>query len=189
MLRDDIFVILQFLKEAEKLKNTLRSAHTSTGRKESTAEHSWLLCLMAILLEQEVENINLLKLLKLCVIHDLGEAISGDIPAIEQKNSIEKLEMERNDYLFLISPLPKHIRQELLDLWEEYNSAESPEARFAKALDKIETIIQHNQGLNSSDFDYEFNLDYGREYTNQNDITSELRSIVDNETKLNIKNK
>ncbi|MEI4220283.1 MAG: HD domain-containing protein [Candidatus Dasytiphilus stammeri] len=65
-------VRLQFIREAEKLKDTLRSSFTSQGRQESTAEHSWRLCLMALTFEDQLKSLNFAKLLKLCVIHDLG---------------------------------------------------------------------------------------------------------------------
>jgi putative hydrolase of HD superfamily len=71
---------LEFLRQAEKLKDVLRSAHTSCGRTESTAEHSWRLCLMAIVFEDQLPRLDVLKMLKMCVIHDLGEAINGDFP-------------------------------------------------------------------------------------------------------------
>ena len=73
---------LEFLRETEKLKDVLRSAHTSSGRTESTAEHSWRLCLMAIVFEDQLAEPDMLKILKMCVIHDLGKAINGDIPAV-----------------------------------------------------------------------------------------------------------
>ncbi|ELW3003166.1 HD domain-containing protein [Salmonella enterica] len=66
---------LAFLQEAEKLKSVLRSAHSSTGRAESTAEHSWRLCLMAMIFEDEFAGMDMLRILKMCLVHDLGEAI------------------------------------------------------------------------------------------------------------------
>lgn len=72
---------LDFLRQAEKLKSVTRSAHTSTGRRESTAEHSWRLALLALVFEQELGDVDICKVLKLCLVHDLGEALSGDVPA------------------------------------------------------------------------------------------------------------
>lgn len=76
--------IIAFLQAAEQLKDTLRSGITTQGRPESTAEHSWRLCLMAMLFDRELGEYDRLKLLKLCIVHDLGEAISGDVPATRQ---------------------------------------------------------------------------------------------------------
>jgi putative hydrolases of HD superfamily len=68
-------------------------------------------------------------------------------------------------------------------LWDEYEQARTPEARAAKALDKLETIIQHNQGANPPDFDYLFNLDYGRKYTRAEPLFAQLRELVDADTR------
>jgi putative hydrolase of HD superfamily len=67
-------------------------------------------------------------------------------------------------------------------LWDEYEAAESPEAKLAKALDKLETIMQHNQGLNPADFDYRFNLGYGRKHTADIPLVARVRQILDDET-------
>ena len=84
MNNDQILNTLLFVKSAESMKNVLRSAHTSSGRKESTAEHTWRLCLLAIAFGKELGEVDMEKLLKICIIHDLGEAISGDVPAPKQ---------------------------------------------------------------------------------------------------------
>jgi putative hydrolase of HD superfamily len=76
--------VLEFLRAAERLKTTTRSAWTSAGQSESVAEHTWRLCLMAIVLAPEVPGIDVARLLKICVIHDLGEAIGGDVPALNR---------------------------------------------------------------------------------------------------------
>ncbi len=174
---------LQFLKRAENLKNTLRSGNTSSGRRESTAEHSWRLALLAIVLADLVPGIDLLKLLKLCILHDLGEAVDGDIPAPEQVGLTQKSGKERADFISLTESLPLPARTEFLALWDEYEDAASEEARLAKALDKIETLVQHNQGRNTPGFDYGFNLDYGRNYTDAIGLTAELRAMIDIETR------
>lgn len=177
---------LAFLREAEKLKDVLRSGHTSSGRAESTAEHSWRLCLMAMAFEEELAGLDVLKVLKLCVVHDLGEAIHGDIPAVSQGAHPDKSERERADLLTLMAPLDDKLRGELLALWDEYENAASPEAKAVKALDKLETILQHNQGANPEDFDYAFNLGYGRKHTGTTLLFSALRELVDDDTRRRI---
>ena len=84
MTPSDRDAYLTFFRAAEALKNTLRSGHTSAGRPESTAEHSWRLCLMAVALEDELPDIDVGRLLRLLILHDLGEAVGGDIPAPSQ---------------------------------------------------------------------------------------------------------
>lgn len=174
---------LQFLRQAERLKDTLRSAYTTNGRTESVAEHTWRLTLLAVTFADELPDVDLLKLLKICILHDLGEAVNGDIPAPLQSLTASKSEKERNDFLSLVDPLPDKIKFEFVSLWDDYDSGGSPEARVAKALDKLETILQHNQGLNPEGFDYEFNLEYGRTHTNRVPIAAMIRDLLDVETK------
>ncbi|MDQ3310405.1 MAG: HD domain-containing protein [Gemmatimonadota bacterium] len=174
--------ILEFLRHAEKLKNVTRSSWTSEGQQESVAEHTWRLCLMSLVFEQSFPEINYAKLVKICIIHDLGEAIGGDIPAIEQVEGGGKAAQEREDLLLLLRPLPERLREEITALWDDYEEAISPEARLAKALDKLETILQHNQGKNPGDFDYRFNLEYGRKYTTADPLIASLRDVLDQDT-------
>jgi len=157
--------ILAFLREAERLKTVTRSGWTSAGQPESVAEHTWRLCLLALVLGPSVPGVNMERLLRICIVHDLGEAITGDVPAIDQDAAAPKTAKERLGLLDIIAPLPDALRAELVALWDEYESGSSGEARLAKALDKLETIMQHNQGLNPKAFDYRFNLGYGQQYT------------------------
>ena len=180
--------ILEFLRATERLKVTHRSAYTSTGQLESVAEHSWRVCLMALVLHEEFPGVDLAKLLAMCVVHDLGEAIGGDVPAPEQVRRLAadptaaKSPQEREDLLTLLAPLPPSVRSSITALWDEYEGASSPEARVAKALDKLETILQHTQGDNPADFDYRFNLGYGRSFTAGHPLIVRLREALDRET-------
>ncbi|HKN67311.1 MAG TPA: HD domain-containing protein [Gemmatimonadaceae bacterium] len=180
--------ILEFLRATERLKVVTRSAYTSDGNPESVAEHSWRLCLMALVLRDEFPEVDLGKLMAICVVHDLGEAIGGDVPAPEQARrraldpGASKAAQEREDLLTLLAPLPAAQRQTITALWDEYEAASSPEARVAKALDKLETILQHTQGANPRDFDYRFNLGYGRAFTEGHPAIVRLRAVLDRET-------
>jgi len=129
------------------------------------------------------DNIDPLKLMKMCIIHDLGEAINGDIAAVDQVAGSDKGMEEREDLITLIHPLPDTLKQEILMLWDEYENASSEEAMLAKALDKIETLLQHTQGQNPDDFNYGFNLNYGKKYTDSNELTALVRAIIDEDTK------
>ncbi|WP_020560512.1 HD domain-containing protein [Thiofilum flexile] len=182
MKKQDIAGILEFLRGAEQLKNTLRSGNTSNGRRESTAEHTWRLCLMILLFEDEYPEIDILKLMKICIIHDLGEAISGDIPAVDQIAGSNKALEERKDLEQLLQPLRSDLQEKILQLWDEYEQATSPEARLAKAFDKLETVLQHTQGQNPPDFDYAFNLAYGKKYTDHDALTTQIRAMIDKDT-------
>ncbi|WP_152224275.1 HD domain-containing protein [Pseudomonas sp. SCB32] len=174
---------LAFLRQAEKLKSVLRSAHTSTGRRESTAEHSWRLALLAMVFAEDLGDLDLCKVLQLCLIHDLGEALSGDVPAVDVQAHGNKGDSERQDLLCMTSPLAAPLRERILSLYDEYEAAATAEAQAVKALDKLETILQHTQGQNPPDFNYEFNLGYGRRYTDATPFLASLREVLDDETR------
>jgi putative hydrolase of HD superfamily len=180
--------LLEFLRAAERLKTVTRSGYTSAGRPESVAEHTWRLALMALLLAPEFPEVDFARLVKICLVHDLGEAIGGDIPAPEQARraaageSAGKAAAERRDLVTLLDPLPDHLRAEIAGLWDEYEAARTPEAKVAKALDKLETILQHTQGRNPPGFDYRFNLGYGRQHTAEPPLIAAIRAALDQAT-------
>jgi putative hydrolase of HD superfamily len=180
--------VLDFLRGAERLKATHRSAYTSEGQQESVAEHTWRLCLMAMVLAPEFPGVDFAKLVKICLVHDLGEAVGGDVPAPEQARRREaglatgKGKDERRDLLTLLETLPRRLGAEIAELWDEYEAAQTPEAKLAKALDKLETIMQHTQGRNPEPFDYRFNLTYGRDHTGGPELIAQIRAILDAET-------
>jgi putative hydrolases of HD superfamily len=93
-----------------------------------------------------------------------------------QQAGAGKARQERADLVELTAPLPAASRQEILELWDEYEAAVSPEAKLAKGLDKLETILQHTQGRNPADFDYAFNLDYGQRFTGADPVLAALRT-------------
>lgn len=179
---DELDGILAFLREAERLKSVTRSGWTSQGERETVAAHTWRLCLMAMLFYGGAPGVDLARLLRMCLVHDLGEALGGDVPAPEQQAAAPKAGQERADLLRLTAPLPSSLSDEIVELWDEYEAAATPEARLAKGLDKLETILQHTQGKNPADFDYAFNLAYGRRYTAGDPLLEALRTRLDAET-------
>jgi putative hydrolase of HD superfamily len=174
--------ILAFLRTAERLKSVTRIGWTTAGERETVAAHTWRLCLMAVALADHFPGVDLGRLLKICLVHDLGEALHGDVPAPLQDAEGSKAASERTDLLEVLAPLPPRLRDEFAALWEEYEAACTPEARLAKALDKLETILQHTQGQNPLDFDYRFNLTYGRQYTGGHPVLIALRERLDRDT-------
>jgi putative hydrolase of HD superfamily len=180
--------LLEFLRNAERLKTMTRSAYTTMGEQESVAEHTWRVSLMAALVGPQFPDVDQYRLIRMCLVHDLGEAIGGDIPAPEQARrraageSEGKSSAERRDLATLLEPLLPALRDDVLSLWDEYEAAETPTAKLAKALDKLETILQHTQGKNPPSFDYRFNLGYGRDHTNQPPLIASLRAMLDQAT-------
>jgi putative hydrolase of HD superfamily len=137
---------------------------------------------MAMLLYGRAPGVDVARLLRMCLIHDLGEALGGDVPAPAQQGGAGKADRERADLLELTASLPEAMQREIVGLWDEYEAAASPEARVAKGLDKLETILQHTQGENPVDFDYAFNLAYGQQYTSADPLMAALRTRLDAET-------
>lgn len=187
MNESELAGLLDFLRGAERLKTVTRTGYTSAGERESVAEHTWRLSLMALLLAPEFPEVDFARLVKICLVHDLGEAIGGDIPAPEQARrraagASGKAADERRDLMTVLQPLPPSLREEITALWDEYEAARSPEAKLAKALDKLETILQHTQGRNPPDFDYRFNLGYGREHTEGPPLIAAMRAVLDRAT-------
>lgn len=174
---------LNFIKTIEGIKSVTRTAWTESGRHESTAEHSWRLAMLALVLKDEFPELDSYKVLTMCLIHDMGELYTGDIPAIENPCAEDKESREHEDVSKIFGTLPEKTGTKLLELWEEYSEAATPEARLVKALDKAETILQHNQGKNPPDFDYGFNLSYGKKYFEDDSRLNVLREVLDKETK------
>jgi putative hydrolase of HD superfamily len=175
--------LLAVWKAAEPLKSTLRTGHAASGRPESTAEHTWRLMFAVLLFADDLPGVDVRRLLKICLVHDLAEAVSGDVPAIDQTAGDGKSARERADLAGLLAPLPAPRRDAILALWEEYEAAASAEAVLAKGFDKLETILQHTQGANPPDFDHAFNLTYGAKHTARHPLLARLRERIDAETR------
>lgn len=173
---------IEFVKELEHIKTVLRTAWTSDGTQESTAAHSWRLAVFAGIMLDQFPELDGKKILMMALIHDLGEIYDGDISAALLPDPNKKFEMESASVTKLFSILDAPERSKLYDLWSEYEGGLTPEAKLVKALDKAETIIQHNQGRNPENFDYSFNLTYGEQYFKDNPILSELRAELDKDT-------
>lgn len=180
---DELYSILNFIKEVERLKNITRTAWTSEGKQESVAEHSWRLAVFALSLSEYFPEADMGKVLGMCIIHDFGEIYEGDVSAKFESDPDGKFRREADAVSSLVKYLPDSLKLRLTDLWNEYNAAGTLEAKLVKALDKLETIMQHNQGSNPSDFDYEFNLSYGKSYMDFNTVIKDIRELVDSETR------
>lgn len=178
--------VIDFLQSASALKDTLRTGRTVSGRRESTADHSWRLCLLAMLLADDLDGVNLVRLLQLCLVHDLAEAVTGDVPAPCQAADDGRKDRERQALRQLCEPLPEELRRRIEDLCAEYEAGCSPESLVAKGLDKIETMLQHLVGANPPGFDYRFNLTYGRRITDRHPVLRQLRSSLDSKMRRRI---
>lgn len=169
---------IQFLNKIEKLKCNTRHSWTSSGRQESVAEHSWRLAVMAMLCADEYPELDINKVIKMCLIHDFGEAIMGDIPAfiktaqneIDEDSAVEEL----------LSELPADFRNDFQELFYEMNACETPEAKLFKSLDNLEALISHNEADISTwlPLEYEENLTYGQKNCEWSEWTKQMREEV-----------
>lgn len=152
---------LTFLHVLEGLKCNTRHSWTSTGRHETVAAHSWRLAVMALLLRDDLSEADMDKVLRMCLIHDFGEAVTGDIPAFQKTDADDAIEARA--VADMLQPLPEALREELSALFAEMDALETREARIYKALDKMEAVIQHNEApLDTwTPLEYQLNLDYG----------------------------
>ena len=170
--------LLEFLAMAEKLKCNTRHSYTSSGRHESVAEHSFRLALMAYMVSDEVPEIDTDKVIRMCLIHDLGEAITGDRPSFEKTDSDEAAE-DRAVSGF-VNQLAEYWKKQLGEMYREMNELKTPEAKLYKALDKLEAVIQHNEADISTwlPLEYELQLTYGTEECSFNEYINSLRDEV-----------
>ncbi len=173
---------IEFLNKIEKLKCNIRHSWTSSGRHESVAEHSWRLSVMAMLCADEYPDIDINKVIKMCLIHDFGEAVTGDIPAFNKTEEHEK--KEDSAVKTMLSSLPSPMREEFSELFEEMNALETPEAKLFKSLDNLEALVSHNEADISTwiPLEYEENLTYGQKNCEWSEWTRELREELRNES-------
>ena len=183
----DIGKFLEIMDLAENLKNNPRHSWTSSGRRESVAEHSWRLTLMAYFVKDEFPEADMDKVMKMCVFHDLGEVFTGDIPAFEKTEQDEKTESATIEN-WLVT-LPEPYQEELKTLFQEMAALETEEAKIYKALDKMEALIQHNEADISTwlPLEYDLQLTYGEKEVGFSDYMKQLREAVNQVSKEKIK--
>ena len=147
--RQSISAILEFIQQIEQLKAVLRKTKPiGLDRLENSAEHSWHVCLSALMLKDVAnETVDIFKVIKMLLIHDLGEIDAGDqllYAQADQQTLQQQKQQEQAGVQRLLSHLPDvHIQQELLALWQEFEFEDSAEARFARAIDRVPPLLQN----------------------------------------------
>ena len=174
--------LLKAMAVAVRLKDTTRHCYTKKGRHESVAEHCWMAALMAFFLQDEFPEADMDKVIRMCLIHDLGEAFTGDIPTFEKTE-----ENERTEEQLLrewVAALPKVCRDEMTALYDEMERRESLESRIYKAIDNLEAVIQHNFSDLSTWIprEYELNKTYGDDKVAFSPYLTALREEVRQDT-------
>lgn len=170
--------LLEMLHTAERLKDTTRHCFTSGGRHESVAEHSWRLALMAFWLKDEFPKLDMTKVMQMCLIHDLGECFTGDIPVFLKTSA----DTDKEDALLdgWVESLPEPVRTEMKNLYAEMNGLATPEAKVYKALDGLEALIQHNESDISTwePNEYDLQLTYAVDRVQFSPYLTKLREQV-----------
>ena len=155
--------LLEILQVAARLKTTPRHCETAPGRAESVADHSWRIALMAMLLTPQFPEADMNKVIRMCLIHDLGEAFTGDIPTFDKTEA--DVQKEDDLYAAWVDTLPPETKAEFSSLLAEMNALQTTEAKIYKALDKLEAVISHNESDISTwlPLEYDLQLTYGEE--------------------------
>ena len=174
--------LLEILEIAERLKDATRHCYTSKGRHESVAEHSWMMTLMAFFLREEFPDVNMDKVIEMCIIHDLGEEFTGDIPAFDKTSADE--ETEEALLYGWVKSLPEPFAGKMLALYEEMAKRETKEAKVYKAIDGLEAVIQHNFSDLSTWIpkEYELNKTYAYDKVAFSEYLTALRDEVKKDT-------
>lgn len=169
---------LDFMSLAERLKCNTRHCTNSQGEPESVAEHCWRAALMALLLEPEFPGVKMERVVRMCLIHDLGEAVTGDIPSFLKTTADEATEEEAVERL--LAPLPEALRLEFTGLFREMEELATPEARLFKVIDKLEAVIQHNESPISTweVLEYQLQREYGQREAKWFPQTAALREAI-----------
>ena len=173
---------LEILHVAERLKDTPRHCTTTNGRTESVAEHSLRISLMAFLLRHEFKDLDIDKVVDMCLIHDLGECFTGDIPTFIKTDSDREVE----DSLLnqWVKTLPRELSDDMAALYKEMDAQETKEAKLYKALDKLEALIQHNESPIDtwSENEYELNKTYAFDTVAFSEWLTDLRKAILDDT-------
>ena len=180
--------LLDILAVAERLKDATRHCYTSKGRHESVAEHCWMMCLMAFMMKEEFPEADMNKVISMCIIHDLGEAFTGDIPVFNKTAADEA----REETLLQnwIRSLPKEKAEEMLELYEEMEARQTLEAKLYKTIDGLEAVVQHNFSHISTWLpnEYTLNQTYAQDRVQFSHWLTELREEMRQDTLKKIEN-
>ena len=174
--------LLDALQIAERLKDATRHCYTKNGRRESVAEHSWMMTLMAYFMKDEFPEVDMDKVIRMCIIHDLGECFTGDVPTFD-KTKVHEENEEKLLYSW-VRTLPENYANEMIALYEEMAERKTIESKIYKAIDGLEALIQHNISDLSTWIpkEYELNKTYADDKVAFSEYLTELREEIRKDT-------
>lgn len=166
MKNDNLLKQIEFIKEIDKLKYIQRRTKLfNSDRNENDAEHSWHLAMMAMVLNEYSDTkIDLLKVIKMVLIHDIVEIDAGDTFLYDQNKNHDNTEEELKSAKRIFGILPKKQAQEFIKIWTEFEDGNSNEAKFAKSLDSLEPLLQNasNNGGTWKEFGVKYKTVYNK---------------------------
>lgn len=182
----DYRTLLNFMAVAEKLKCNTRHSWTSSGRQESVAEHTFRLMVFAWLIQDELPECDMERVMQMCLFHDIGEAVTGDIPCFEKEEEDRRKESRAIDEIAALLPEPYSC--ELRHCIEELEENQTPEAKVVHALDKMEALIQHNEASLDTwlPLEYDLQMTYGQEQAIAHPYLQGLRKTIEGDSRRKI---
>ncbi len=170
MPADRLLQQINFIKEIDKLKYIERKTKLfNSDRPENDAEHSWHLAMMAIVLSEHANTkVDLLKVVKMVLIHDIVEIDAGDTFIYDTQKNHSNTEEELLSAKRIFGLLPAEQAEEFIAIWEEFEAGNTDEAKFAKSMDRLEPLLQNTS--NNGGTWKEFNVDYEKVYEKKNAI-------------------
>ena len=176
MSTEDLLKQIAFIKEIDKVKYIQRKTKLfNSDRNENDAEHSWHLALMAIVLAQHSdEPIDVLKVVKMVLIHDIVEIDAGDVFIYDTLRNHSNTDEERLAANRIFGLLPQKQAAEMIAVWEEFEAGETSEAKFAKSMDRLEPLLQNtsNNGGTWKEFDVNYEKVYEKKSVIKNGSTT-----------------
>ena len=193
-MRDNLVGILEVIKLGEKLKSEMRHSWLSNGRRESVAEHTWRVSLMAMLIEPFLNRaVDSARLLKMIIVHDLVEAEATDIPAFDTMNNAELKKQKQINEIKAIEKirdtLQGNLGEDVYNLWMEFEHKETFEAKVANALDKLEAQIQHNEADISTWLEVEHKMSFMMgKHTDFHPVLTLFKELIEEDAELKLRN-
>jgi len=174
--------LIEIMGLAERLKDATRHCYTSGGRHESVAEHCWRAAMMAYFMKDEFPQADMDKVIRMLLIHDMGEAFTGDIPVFDKTQADE----EKEEALLnaWVDSLPQPFSSEMRNLYAEMEARETLEAKIYKAIDGMEAVLQHNESPLDTwvEREYQVNLNHAADRAAFSPYLTRLRRLMREDT-------